>query len=212
MPAAYQRLHLGSRPEPGKMPDVRFLSETKKWRPCNEDDLSYTRAWRDSRNRCDCEPDGGGRSVASSWLSRRPHCRRLGGRGHSWRRASANGILQLRVPTRRLCRGVMLRPARTDLGRMALAHSPRGGMLLTKAAFNRNVGKEDLALLWQILSGTGFPHPFFCDSWEVGFWRGRPWLAGHRIGRGSLDAFSSRFWIGLVTRRGAKCVRFTCLG
>jgi hypothetical protein len=69
-----------------------------------------------------------------------------------------------------------------------------------------------LALLWRILSGTGFPNQFFCDSWEVGFWRGRPWLAGHRIGRGSLDAFSSRFWIGLLTRRGAKCVRFACLG
>src|ERR1700722_10385432 len=83
--------------------------------------------------------------MASSWLSRRPHCRRLGGRGHCWRRASAKGILQLRVPTRRLCRPVMLRLARTDLGRMALGHSPRGGMLLTKAAFNGNVGKEDLA-------------------------------------------------------------------
>src|ERR1700722_11945230 len=83
--------------------------------------------------------------MASSWLSRRPHCRRLGGRGHCWRRASAKGILQLRVPTRRLCRAVMLRLARTDLGRMALGHSPRGGMLLTKAAFYRNVGKEDLA-------------------------------------------------------------------
>jgi hypothetical protein len=39
----------------------------------------------------------------------------------------------------------MLRPARTDLGRVAVAHSPRGGMLLTKVAFNRNAGKEDLA-------------------------------------------------------------------
>src|SRR5438034_5273718 len=29
-----------------------------------------------------------------------------------------------------------------------------------------------LALLWQILSGTGFPNHFFCDSWVVGFWRG----------------------------------------
>src|ERR1700687_819314 len=72
--------------------------------------------------------------------------------------------------------------------------------------------RKQLALLWQILSGTGFPNQFFCDSWEVGFWRGRPWLAGHRIGRGSLDAFSSRFWIGLVTRRGAKYLPFTCLG
>src|SRR5262249_29698296 len=26
-----------------------------------------------------------------------------------------------------------------------------------------------LALLWQILSGTGFPNQFFCDSWVVGF-------------------------------------------
>ena len=34
-----------------------------------------------------------------------------------------------------------------------------------------------LALLWQILSGTGFPNQFFCDSWVVGFWRGRPWVA-----------------------------------
>src|SRR5262249_20918461 len=69
-----------------------------------------------------------------------------------------------------------------------------------------------LALLWQILSGTGFPNQFFCDSWVVGFWRGRPWLAGRRIGKKSLDAFSSRFWIGWVTRRGDKCVHSTCRG
>src|SRR6266478_1522649 len=69
-----------------------------------------------------------------------------------------------------------------------------------------------LALLWQILSGTGFPNQFFCDSWVVGFWRGRPWLAGRRIGKTSLDAFSSRFWIGWVTRRGDKCVHSTCRG
>jgi hypothetical protein len=25
-----------------------------------------------------------------------------------------------------------------------------------------------LALLWQILSGAGFPNQFFCDSWVVG--------------------------------------------
>jgi len=31
------------------------------------------------------------------------------------------------------------------MGRVAVAHSPRGGMLLTKAAFSRNAGKEDLA-------------------------------------------------------------------
>jgi hypothetical protein len=28
-----------------------------------------------------------------------------------------------------------------------------------------------LALLWQILSGTGFPNQSFDDSWVVGFWR-----------------------------------------
>ena len=60
------------------------------------------------------------------------------------------------------------------------------------------------------LSGTGFPNHFFCDSWVVGFWRGRPCLAGRRIGKKSLDTFSSRFWIGWVTRRGDKCVRSTC--
>src|SRR3984893_14170047 len=29
----------------------------------------------------------------------------------------------------------------------------------------------ELALLWQIFSGTGFPNQFFNDSWVVGFWR-----------------------------------------
>src|SRR5947209_8998061 len=72
--------------------------------------------------------------------------------------------------------------------------------------------KVVLALLWQILSGAGFPNQFFCDSWVVGFWRGRPWLAGRRIGRRSLDAFSGRFWFGWVTRRGDKCVHSTCRG
>src|ERR1700676_1075516 len=93
--------------------------------------------------------------MASSWLSRRPHCRRLGGRGHSWRRASAKGILQLRVPTPRLCRAVMLRPARTDMGRVAVAHSPRGGMLLTKAAFNRNArqGRPGVRRCARLLGG-----------------------------------------------------------
>src|SRR6266480_2834795 len=68
----------------------------------------------------------------------------------------------------------------------------------------------DLALLWQILRGTGFPNQFFCDSWVVGFWRGRPWLAGRRIGETSLDVGSSRFWIGWVTKHGDKCARSTC--
>ena len=47
--------------------------------------------------------------------------------------------------------------------------------------------KAVLALLWQIFSGLGFPNQFFCDLWVVGFWRGRPWLAGRRIGEASLD-------------------------
>jgi hypothetical protein len=118
--------------------------ETKEWRSRDEKNPGHTRGWRDSRNRCSCEPDGGGCSMAS-WLSRRPRYRRLGGRGHPWRRArSTKALLQLRVRTR-LFRAVMLRPAGTDLGRMALARSPYRGMLLTKAAFNHNSGKGDLA-------------------------------------------------------------------
>ena len=39
-----------------------------------------------------------------------------------------------------------------------------------------DTGAKGLALLWQIFSGAGFPNHFFCDSWVVGFWRGRPWL------------------------------------
>ena len=31
--------------------------------------------------------------------------------------------------------------------------------------------EPELALLWQILSGAGFPNQFFNDSWVVGFWR-----------------------------------------
>jgi Phage integrase family len=30
---------------------------------------------------------------------------------------------------------------------------------------------KGLALVWQILSGTGFPNQFFCDAWLVGFWK-----------------------------------------
>ncbi len=46
-------------------------------------------------------------------------------------------------------------------------------------------------------------------GWSA-FWRGRPWLAGRRIGKTSLDVGSSRFWIGWVTKRGDKCARSTC--
>jgi uncharacterized protein (TIGR03032 family) len=71
---------------------------------------------------------------------------------------------------------------------------------------------DRLALLWQILSSAGFPNQFFNDSWVVGFWRGRPWLARRWIGRTSLDVGSSRFWIGWVIKRGGKCVRSTYRG
>src|SRR6516162_11517837 len=52
-----------------------------------------------------------------------------------------------------------------------------------------------LALLWQIFRGHG---------------RGRPWLAGRRIGETSSDVGSSRLWIGWVTKHGDKCARSTC--
>src|SRR5262245_60130226 len=60
----------------------------------------------------------------------------------------------------------------------------------TSRALGSSSGLCLLALLWQILSGTGFPNQFFCDSWVVGFWRGRPWLAGCRIGETSLNVGS----------------------
>ena len=67
-----------------------------------------------------------------------------------------------------------------------------------------------LALLWQILGGAGFPNQFFCNSWVVGFWRGRPWLPERWIGGMSLGVGSSRFWLAWATRRGDRCVRSTC--
>src|SRR5215475_9884142 len=46
-------------------------------------------------------------------------------------------------------------------------------------------------------------------GWSA-FWRGRPWLAGRRIGETSSDVGLSRFWIGWVTKHGDKCARSTC--
>ena len=66
------------------------------------------------------------------------------------------------------------------------------GETLTAIARTYNVSHmtiSSLALLWQIVIGAGFPNQFFGDLWVVGFWRGRPWLAGHRTGRGSSNAF-----------------------
>jgi hypothetical protein len=81
------------------------------------------------------------------------------------------------------------------------------------AVIRDTIGKLDmvaLALLWQILGGAGFPNQFFCDSWVVGFWRGRPWLPERWIGGMSLGVGSSRFWLAWATRRGDRCVRSTC--
>jgi hypothetical protein len=50
--------------------------------------------------------------------------------------------------------------------------------IATKIHAARRKDTVNLALLWQILSGTGFPNQFFDDSWVVGFWRGRPWYIG----------------------------------
>src|SRR3979490_364409 len=60
------------------------FAETKRRRSRDEKSFGHTRTWRNGRNRCGCEPDDGGRSMASRF-SRRAHCRRLGGRGHPWR-------------------------------------------------------------------------------------------------------------------------------
>ena len=46
-------------------------------------------------------------------------------------------------------------------------------------------------------------------GWSA-FWRGRPWLAGRRIGETSSGVGSSRFWIGWVTKHGDECARSTC--
>jgi hypothetical protein len=73
----------------------------------------------------------------------------------------------------------------------------------------QNLPASWLALLWQILRCLGFPNQFFCDSWAVGLWRGRPWQTGDRTGRRSLDVFSSRFWLGWVTRGDDRCVLYT---
>src|SRR5262249_39693196 len=83
--------------------------------------------------------------------------------------------------------------------------------------------------IYRALKKLGFshmsarPNPTFADflrardfritfsvthGWSA-FWRGRPWLAGRRIGETSSDVGSSRFWIGCVTKHGDKCARST---
>ena len=68
-----------------------------------------------------------------------------------------------------------------------------------------------LALLWQIIRGTGFPNQIFSDSWVVGLMEGRPWRA-RGVGNASLGVGLSLSWSVWVTRRGNGCVRFMWLG
>src|ERR1700694_4747403 len=44
------------------------FAEMKQWRSRDEKSFSHTRTWRNGRNRRGCEPNDGGRSMAS-WLS-----------------------------------------------------------------------------------------------------------------------------------------------
>src|SRR5262249_47391554 len=94
-------------------------------------------------------------------------------------------------------------------GRARLIQSPRRRW---PAQSPNSICQSGLALLWQILSEAGFPDQVFNYSGVVGFWRGRPWLAGRWIGKKSLDVGSSRFWIGWVIKRGGKCARSTYRG
>src|SRR5882757_2813483 len=70
-------------------------------------------------------------------------------------------------------------------------HEPKWAALTPARPKSHNHCAELLALLWQILSGAGFPNQFFCDSWVVGLWRGRPWAAGHWIGRRRSEEHTS---------------------
>src|SRR6516165_4271953 len=94
--------------------------------------------------------------------------------------------------------GVLLSTSETD---------PEGQ---TQAAALRQ-GPQELALLWQIFRRARDSQITFSvtHGWSA-FWRGRPWLAGRRIGETSSDVGSSRFWIGWVTKHGDKCARSTC--
>ena len=71
---------------------------------------------------------------------------------------------------------------------------------------------QGLALLWQIIRGTGFPNQIFSNSWVVGLMEGRPWRARGQVGNASLGDGSSLSWSVWVTRRGNGCVRFMWLG
>src|SRR3984893_17373101 len=138
----HSRLRRAERPEFRQMSDVRFCrNEAVESR--DEKSINDTRTWRNGRNRRGCELNDGGGSMAS-WLSCRADCRRTGGRGHPLRcarrpNALLLGCLCLRT---RLFRATMLCPARTLLGRVALARSPCRGLLLTWRGSTHRSGKE----------------------------------------------------------------------
>ena len=146
MPAACRALTVvimwGGAPETLSDAGRGNFIDAKKWRSWPGLFSSHTRAWRDSLNRCGCEPDDSGRAMAS-WLSRRSNRRRPGGRGHPWRCACCPKALLrgLRVRTH-LFRAAMLHPTRTLLGRMALARSPCRGLLLSRPRSGHRSGNE----------------------------------------------------------------------
>ena len=76
-----------------------------------------------------------------------------------------------RIPTRQW--PVFMQPAHGLSERNRVADRLALVVLMGLLGSGRCRGQE-LALLWQIFGGAGFPNQFFCDSWVVGFWRGRP--------------------------------------
>src|ERR1700682_4279675 len=74
-------------------------------------------------------------------------------------------------------------------------------LLLSADAYAMQLCKQGLTLLWQILSGTGFPNHFFCDSWVVGCWRADH--EEHIIGLGSRACTVAKVVRGPVRGQGA---------
>src|SRR5262249_15634473 len=163
-----------------------------------------------SDNLTSVSPESRGRSIApwngphkteNAWRTRRVPfidgtlaARQEGNSLHLLRKTPPTGTLPWRRRVSPHSRGSGMRVSRGDRNPPRTPTRPapeRIGERSGRRRDRRAVGV--LALLWQILSGTGFPNQFFCDSWVVGFWRGRPWLAGCRIGKTSLNVGSCRF-------------------
>ena len=64
----------------------------------------------------------------------------------------------------------------------------------------------ELALLWQIFAGAGFPNHFFCDLWVVGFLEGPTMVSRTSDWRGELGRWLKPF----VDRLGHKARRQMC--